>query len=75
MIENLNHILIFKTNVNTESDKHYLKEVFDTHALIDDWHIDLEDVDRVLRIVSFKITKDEIIHLINKIGFHCLELE
>ncbi|MBO0948118.1 hypothetical protein [Fibrella forsythiae] len=71
----LTHILVFRTTVQTEADKHCVSASLDAHEAILSWTIDLQDVDCVLRIVSATLAPASIIHLINKHGFACAELE
>ena len=75
MITDLNHILIFKTNIQTECDRQHLQNRLDTNDHILQWNIDLQDVDRVLRIISKTLTPQQIISIINHNGFECAELE
>jgi hypothetical protein len=75
MPENLDHILIFKTNIKTEEDKLRVSELLCTHEAIEDWHVDSEDVDCVLRVVSYSLLPQQVNSLINNAGFNCLELE
>ena len=51
MEQNLQHILIFKTNIKTEADRQAVKKLLDDHSCIRQWNVDLQDVDCVLRIV------------------------
>jgi hypothetical protein len=75
MIANFNHILIFKTNIQTEYDKQRVQPILDAHDTIQQWNIDLQDVDCVLRIVSETLTPEQIISVIKHQGFECAELE
>jgi hypothetical protein len=75
MIDNLMDILIFKTNIRTESDKLHVKQMLETLHGIEEWSVDCEDIDCVLRVVSRELTIEDIIKIINKAGFDCLELE
>ena len=75
MTEDLTHILIFRTNINTESDKRRVAEFFEAQALVKEWNVDMDDIDRVLRIVSQDLRAREIIEQINRIGYQCQELE
>lgn len=70
---NLDNILLFKTNFETEADKEVLSNLL-KKAGVSNWHIDCEDCDRVLRIVSDKIQHQTIIKLINDHGYDCCEL-
>jgi hypothetical protein len=75
MTMNLTKIVVFKTNINTQTDKLRVKDALDENTFIEDWSVDLEDVDKVLRVVSEHLTVTEITELINQIGFVCHELD
>jgi hypothetical protein len=70
---NLDNILLFKTNFVTETDKEVLCNLL-KEAGVTNWHIDCEDCDRVLRIVSNTLQHQTIIKLINDHGYECCEL-
>ena len=69
----LTHILVFKTSIQTLPD--CVKAMLDTHAEIQTWNIDLQDVDCVLRVISATLAPATIIHLINQHGYDCAELD
>ncbi|WP_426484305.1 hypothetical protein [Flavobacterium sp. 2] len=74
METDLNAIHIFKTNIsaiNAECPAHY---VLNNHKNIEQWSIDCEDVDCVLRVVSETLKPHEIITIITNLGFECQEL-
>ncbi|MCD0471451.1 hypothetical protein [Flavobacterium sp. JAS] len=74
METNLNRIHIFKTNIkqiNPDCDMH---RTLDNHSDIQQWSIDHEDVDCVLRVVSDVLKPDAIIEMINEFGHECQEL-
>ena len=75
MTTDLKHILIFKTNIETERQKQRVQATLDTHEHILQWNIDQHDIDCVLRIVSNTLTTEQIICLIKHHGFECTELE
>ena len=75
MVTDINHILIFKTNILTEADKACIQKTLDTFDTIQQWTVDMQDADRVLRIVSETLTPVQIISVIESIGFNCSELE
>ena len=75
MKPDLRNILIFKTNIQTESDRQRIQDILNTHDTIQKWNIDLHDVDCVLRIVSDTLTPEQIIKVIQHNGFECAELE
>ena len=74
MEQNLQHILIFKTNIKTEADRQTVKKLLDSHSCIRQWNVDLHDIDCVLRIVSPSLTTSEAIALVNRHGYECSEL-
>ena len=75
MITSIEGILIFKTNIQTESDRLRIQSVLDHLDGIEKWNVDLQDIDCVLRIESRQFSPAEIILIINRCGFECAELE
>lgn len=73
-MENFNHIHVFKTCIKSEEGKAKLKPVFDSLGEIESWHLDLEDCDKVLRIVSHKLCPGQIITHLKEHGVQCAEL-
>ncbi|RYF69255.1 MAG: hypothetical protein EOO39_17930 [Cytophagaceae bacterium] len=71
----LAHILVFKTTIQTVTDKQCVSTSLDAHEAIQAWTIDLQDIDCVLRIISATLTPEAIIHIITQHGFACAELE
>lgn len=74
-MKNLDHILIFRTNIKSVSDKVKLQPILDANKNIQHWNVDLDDVDYVLRIVSYQLKHQQIIELIAHHGYECCELE
>ena len=68
-------IFVFKTNVETESDRYKIATVLNTHNSIEEWSVDIDDIDCVLRIITDQEIEKEIIAKINELGFLCAELE
>ena len=75
MENTLQNILVFATNIKTESEKRTISAVLDKNPAIQQWNIDLEDVDCVLRIVSETLSEAEIISIIKSQDFKCTTLE
>ncbi|MCC6369485.1 MAG: hypothetical protein IT236_00625 [Bacteroidia bacterium] len=71
----LSHIHIFKTNINNDVEKQKISTLLNNNPLIEDWSVDCEDVDCVLRVVGSKLLVSDIIKIINQAGFFCVELE
>jgi len=75
MTIDLSNILIFKTNIQTEFDKLRIKNVLDASQKVLKWNIDMDDSDHVLRIVSDSLRPEQIISVLEYVGFECSELE
>ena len=75
MTIDLSNIFIFKTNIQTEFDKLRIKNVLDASQKVLKWNIDMDDTDRVLRIVSDSLNPEQIISVLDYVGFECTELE
>lgn len=73
-MENLDHILLFKTDIKSEACKAKLEAILDSHEGIHKWNVALDDSDYVLRIVSYTLSHQQIIELINYHGHFCCEL-
>jgi hypothetical protein len=74
MCNEIKNILIFKTNIATAEARHSAGKILDAHMLIQDWNIDLDDEDYVLRVISSELTPQDVISTINNCGFFCEEL-
>ncbi|PTS99328.1 hypothetical protein DBR11_12545, partial [Pedobacter sp. HMWF019] len=59
----------------SESAHLTLQPVLNTHECIEDWNVDLDDEDYVLRIISHELKHHQIIELINQYGYECRELK
>jgi hypothetical protein len=73
-MENFDHILLFKTNIKSDIDKEVICALLDDDEAIQEWSVDTEDEDCVLRVVTFTLNHYQIINLINTKGYLCCEL-
>ncbi|WP_367867953.1 hypothetical protein [Pedobacter sp. WC2423] len=73
-MENFNHILLFRTDIKSEEDKQALQPLLDKDKNIEQWNVDLDDEDFVLRIVSYTLKHDQVIEMVQNCGYHCCEL-
>jgi hypothetical protein len=67
--------LILKTNINSSAEFSKIKNLFEKSADVFECTIDLEDIDKVVRIISNELTIDEAESKIQNLGFFCRELE
>jgi hypothetical protein len=75
MEENLNHVLVFATNIKTVQDKLKISDTLNTNTDIIQWNIDTQDIDCVLRIVTHTLSISQIIEIIKQYSFECAVLE
>lgn len=73
-MNSFDHIHLFKTNIRTEKDKRRVQFIFNKRAEVQDWNIDQEDEDCVLRVISYTLERSAIIKLITRKGYFCAEL-
>lgn len=73
-MENLDHILVFRTDIDSEDCKKKLEAILNQQAGILKWNVALDDSDRILRIVSYVLKPQEIVKLITENGHYCHEL-
>ena len=70
------NIHVFKTNIETEADMNSIQFLLNPNPKIIKWSVDLEDIDRVLRIDASKYSSEkDIIDMVKSKGFYCEELE
>jgi hypothetical protein len=72
-METVTAILVFKTNLSA-SDVRNIATLLSHDPRIKRWNVDLEDVDRILRIESTRITPLEVQRKVNTAGYLCEEL-
>lgn len=69
-------VLVFKTSVQHKAEIAFLapelNRLLNKRGL---WNFDLEDCDNILRIDSSALQTEEVIGLLNGLGFYCAELE
>jgi hypothetical protein len=69
-------VLVFKTSVQHKAEIDFLapelNRLLNKRGL---WNFDLDDCDKILRIDSSALQTEEIIRLLNGLGFYCAELE
>lgn len=67
-------VLIFKTSVTNAVQAGRVKPLLSALADVKQYNFDLEDCDKILRIVSSRIEPQTISYLLNVAGFTCEEL-
>jgi hypothetical protein len=68
-------VLVYRTNIQHYDDIERIKPIFNKQTDILKWHVDLEDVDCVLRVEAQGNISDKIETLVQKAGYWCGELE
>jgi len=69
-----NIISVFVTSVNTKGQSEKIQEEVRLIDCVQSCSFDLEDCDKILRVVSHTDVAPEIIRLLNENGFACIEL-
>lgn len=69
------NVLVFKTSVNDPLLVVALKPSLDCLVGEGKWNFDLNDCDKILRIVAPTVKPDAAIRLMAQFGVHCDELE
>jgi len=67
-------VLILKTNIRYKKQVKTVAPLLDGQDNISRWNIDLNDIDKVLRIESDDMELTEVVQIIKEAGFHCEEL-
>lgn len=63
---------IFRTNITTVQDRNHVINAISSQFNVKDCTLDLEDCDRVLRVVSLQsLAEQTIIDFVTRLGFHC----
>jgi hypothetical protein len=68
-------VLVFKTNLNSPADVNRVAVELKAAAHVLRWNVDLEDVDRVLRIETSAPEPHEIVNVLAAAGYECEELQ
>ncbi|SKB64385.1 hypothetical protein [Daejeonella lutea] len=68
-------VLVFKTNVSEQSDVSRVHSLLTSFTNIKQVSVDLDDCDKVLRIVGIKPSPAQIAALLASLGLACSELE
>ncbi len=68
-------ILILKTNVKNKIDFKKIKNLLFNTFKINECTIDLEDKDKVLRILGDELKIENIVNKVKEMGYYCEELD
>lgn len=66
---------IFKTNICTFRERNLIVDAICNNFDVSSCHVDIEDCDKVLRVVDMKVDERSIISFVKQQGFHCEVLE
>lgn len=61
--------------MSKHEDTTRFSDAFNSHPDIHEWSVDLDDCDRILRVVSKGIELEEIIEMLNSSGFSAEDLK
>lgn len=68
-------VLVFKSGINSESEIEMVAKVLEENSGIHRWSVDLEDIDKILRIESVdELSEWEVVGMVKSAGIECEEL-
>lgn len=68
-------IFIFVSNINTEEDVDRLKGHLSPYQDLIYWTVDLTDDEKVLRVVTEKLKRCEVVSLVRNGGYDCHKMD
>ncbi len=69
-------LLILKTNIITYDKVRFVQALFDNNISILDWSVDIEDIDRVLRVeVIDSTSENDIQNMLKPFNITCIDLD
>lgn len=69
-----NKCLVFRTTLNNQQDVSKISDLFDNLRGLQDWSVDLEDWENVLRVEGVGITSEKVVEILDEKGFSAEEL-
>lgn len=66
---------IFKTNISTPQDKNTVVSAIAGHFRSDACTVDLEDCDKVLRVIAQQLEEEQVISFVQNMGYDCSPLD
>ena len=67
-------VLVFKTSISSDHQIAQLQEAIDQELAVSEWNFDLEDCDRIFRVLSKEPIVMAVIDFFKKHGHECEEL-
>ncbi|MCU0418028.1 MAG: hypothetical protein MUC38_00090 [Cyclobacteriaceae bacterium] len=69
------NVLVFKTSVQSTDQVKQLRPLLNKLAGRGRWNFALDDGDKILRVVSDRVSAEAAMHVLRKVGFECCELD
>lgn len=69
------NILIFRSNIKTSYDRISVERMLDIHPHIDEWTLDQQDEDCVLRVVTGRLSSKQVVDIVKGCGYICEEMQ
>jgi hypothetical protein len=67
-------ILVFKTDIHNHTEIEAIASIIGILPTVSRWNVDLQDVDKILRVESREACARNIEEVLQKAGFYCEEL-
>jgi hypothetical protein len=74
-IDKFMEVLVFKTNVTSKRQVSKAGALLTSYPSIQQWNFDLDDCDKVLRVVATDLQPGSVESLLQTAGFNCRELD
>ena len=68
-------VLVFKTDVTSKKKVSKVSTLLTSFPAIQQWNVDLDDCDKVLRVVATGLQPASVERLLHTAGFNCKELD
>ena len=68
-------VLVFKTSIAAPGHIKAIKPHLNSLSGVTNWNFDLEDIDKILRIMGTNISASEVESKIRQAGYYCEELK
>jgi cell fate (sporulation/competence/biofilm development) regulator YmcA (YheA/YmcA/DUF963 family) len=69
------NVLVFKTSVTKKEQVSKVQALLTSLPLIIKWNFDLDDCDKILRVVTDRVSPRHVELVLQEAGFNCQELE
>lgn len=74
-VDSITECFVFRTSLIDKRDVEQISDVMNAHPDIEDWSVDIENWEKVLRVESSGVGANDIKLMLRSRGFYCTEME